>query len=78
MFLVRVVPVGSFGQAGDSKEGHKNLTIPPNAQTIRHAISEDENRDGFPLTSAIDIGNPRDLRIKEQVFEGVHTDVGGG
>lgn len=70
--------VGSFGQAGDSEEGHKNLTIPPNAQTIRHAISEDENRDGFPLTSVIDLGNPRDLRIKEQVFEGVHTDVGGG
>ena len=68
--------VGSFGMAGNRDEGNKDLSIPDNVQAVRHAISRDESRYFFPLTSAIDPSNPRDPRIIEKVFEGVHTDVG--
>ena len=68
--------VGSFGLAGNQDEGNKDLSIPDNVQAVRHAISRDEKRDLFPLTSAIDPSNPNDPRIIEKVFEGSHTDVG--
>jgi RHS repeat-associated protein len=68
--------VGSFGLAGNQDEGNKDLSIPPNVQNVFHAISRDETRSGFPLSSVIDPDNPNDPRIRERSFTGVHTDIG--
>lgn len=70
--------VGSFGIPGDNDEWNKRMSIAPNVETVRHAVSADENRVFFPLTSVIDPFNPDDPRIVEKVFDGYHTDIGGG
>ena len=70
--------VGSFGIPGDNDEWNKRMSIAPNVETVRHAVSADENRVFFPLTSVIDPFNPDDPRIVEKAFEGYHTDIGGG
>jgi RHS repeat-associated protein len=65
--------VASFGVPGDRRNIGYDLSIPPNVQNVRHAISRDESRSLFPLTRIKSTAT----RI-ERMFPGVHSDVGGG
>ncbi|MEM7429960.1 MAG: DUF2235 domain-containing protein [Pseudomonadota bacterium] len=72
--------VASFGVPGNDINLGVELTLPPNVQKARHAMSLDERRRTFPLTRMTqDKFSGRDLIDSEEVwFRGYHSDVGGG
>jgi len=69
--------VGQFGLPGEHVNAGHNLSLPPNAKKIFHAMALDETRLSFPLTRLGGTGHDED-RLQEVWFRGVHSDVGGG
>ena len=72
--------VGSMGMPGDTIDLGYRMWIPDNVRHVAHAVSQDERRDLFDLTSVLKGPGWVDPtgRIIEQVFPGVHSDIGGG
>ncbi|MFH1023652.1 MAG: DUF2235 domain-containing protein [Planctomycetota bacterium] len=79
-FLGLFDTVASFGWPGNSWDPFMRLTVPSNVENVRHAVARDEVRSLFPLTSMLKGPGWEDPtgRILEQVFPGVHSDIGGG
>ena len=78
-FLGLFDTVGSVGIPGDEFNWFTKLEIPPNVEIARHAIAANEYRISFPLSHITKPGCPKGRTdSKEQVFEGAHSDVGGG
>jgi RHS repeat-associated protein len=71
--------VPSFGIPGNSVDIGYDFQLPSNVMVARHAIAGNEYRGTFPLMAINDESacGP-DPRVLEQVFEGAHSDVGGG
>jgi RHS repeat-associated protein len=70
--------VASFGIPGNGIDLGYDFSIPPNVQTVRHAVAENAYRGTFPLMEARDPSCPPDDRIVEKSFEGAHSAIGGG
>ncbi len=70
--------VGSFGAPGGCVNIGYNLNRPQNVARIRHAVSRDERRLLFPLTSMYTRGGRTNGDVIEKSFRGAHSDVGGG
>jgi uncharacterized protein (DUF2235 family) len=72
--------VASMGIPGNTIDLGYRLSIPANVGYVAHAVSRDERRGLFDLTSVL--RGPgwvdSDGRIVEKAFPGVHSDVGGG
>ncbi|MBW3565715.1 MAG: DUF2235 domain-containing protein [Acidobacteria bacterium] len=70
--------VGSFGLPGNATDMGYDLSRPTNVRAIRHAVSLDERRRLFPLTSMLDLQGTGPSYVIEKGFRGSHSDVGGG
>jgi uncharacterized protein (DUF2235 family) len=70
--------VGEFGLPGEHVNAGHNLQMPPNAQSVFHAMALDETRLLFPLTRLSGSGPTTGVVLQEVWFRGVHSDVGGG
>ena len=70
--------VGEFGLPGEHVNAGHNLSMPPNAKNVYHAMALDEMRLLFPLTRLSGSGPTTGVVLQEVWFRGVHSDVGGG
>ena len=65
--------VPSFGVPGNEIDWGWRLGYPVTVDRCVHAMAKDEARYNFPLHRV-----PKDVRLTEMWFRGVHSDVGGG
>jgi uncharacterized protein (DUF2235 family) len=72
-FLGLFDTVPSFGIPGNDIDWGWKLGYPATAERCVHAMAMDEARYNFPLHRV-----PKDARLTEMWFRGVHSDVGGG
>jgi uncharacterized protein (DUF2235 family) len=70
--------VGEFGLPGEHVNAGHNLSMPPNAENVFHAMALDETRLLFPLTRLEGSAPTTGVVLQEVWFRGVHSDVGGG
>ena len=68
--------VGSFGIPGNDINPGIRMGLPPNVEHAAQAVAQDERRSQFPLTPLNRAGYEQ--TFSERVFEGDHSDIGGG